>query len=52
MYLEAEQVMMERAMINMIGLCSNLMWRTAVLVTEIDQTLYELMSNLLQVKIN
>ena len=38
-------------MINMIRLCSNLMWRIAVLVTEIDSTLYELMSNLLRVNV-
>jgi len=44
-------VTMERVIINMIRLCSNLMWRIAVLVIEIDLTLYELMSNLLQVNV-
>jgi hypothetical protein len=44
-------VSMEQTMINMIRLCSNLMRRIAVLVTEIDSTLYELMSNLLRVNV-
>jgi hypothetical protein len=49
--LEAEQLMTERGIINMIRLYSNLMWRIAVLVTEIELTLYKLMSNHLQVNI-
>jgi hypothetical protein len=50
-YLEAEQVTMEQGIINMIHLYSSLMWRMAVLVTEIELTLYELMSNLLRVNV-